>query len=234
MAQPECDLCLISQCYTIGMEFAVDRRSPVFQPSVQEPSDSGTCLVAKSSLVAQPPIYLCYHIRNKSPLLSILHHPAVLLLLGLWGQRTSAEAESYSSGPEDTGSWLPGFLPVLWLSLRCEESYRWRGRQQENGDGRTCEKYPRRLWRPNPSLILIWVALLLSCHSIGANLPASIYLVQGLQKETQYDRCSIIQVLDYSRAQHSCGPQLPPLDSGTIQEWKETGSSNTVVVAVLH
>lgn len=52
------------------------------------------CLLAESSLVAQPPIYLCCGRRHKRPSPRILHNRAVWLLLGLRGQRTTAEVET--------------------------------------------------------------------------------------------------------------------------------------------
>lgn len=47
-ARPECDPSHSNRSYSIGMEFAVNRRSPVLQPSGQESPHSTSCLLAKS------------------------------------------------------------------------------------------------------------------------------------------------------------------------------------------
>lgn len=151
MAQPACDPCLSNRSYSIGMEFAVNRKSPVFQPSGQESPHSTSCLLAKS-LSGGPATHLAVLPHKKQKPFSSAS--CTIWLLGSFEVSEVREPQQkWSSGPEDGQSWPTGassLLPAFSSQSGCVKSSA--GGAMVN---RACGQSSQRLRRPNPSSILI-------------------------------------------------------------------------------
>jgi hypothetical protein len=128
MAQPACDPSLSNRSYSIGKEFAVNRRSPVFQPSGQESPHSTSCLLAKS-LSCGPATHLAVLPHKKQKPFSSSSASCTIWLLGSFeAPEVRGPQQQWSSGPEDGQSWPTGAssLPPAFSSHSgCVQVMRW-------------------------------------------------------------------------------------------------------------